>query len=321
MAGILSMMMMTAIDAAGNDFVFNPVISSNTANYNLRSAAIAAGWDQVKPLIATLTVNAGVYLYASSTGVYALNASGSFPTGSKLTLINYGYIVGCGGVGSKTLNSWYDWRNDSSCYSGYAYGIAAGSPGGSGGPAMITSLPTFITNNGVIGGGGGGGGSGNSGGKDESDGWGGKSWFPGGGGGGGQSYQTVSGGASSSFSNSVNNPGNCTSTWQYYLSFPIASSAGGNGGGGSAGSGGAGSSKTSTRRSCTGYGGAGGNGGGWGSGGAGGGIGGGSVYSLVNCSGIYNQVAGGSPGAGGSCITGIANVTWVTQGNIYGANS
>jgi len=43
-------------------FVFNQTISVNTQNYNLKAAAIAAGWDQVLPLNATITVNAGVYI-------------------------------------------------------------------------------------------------------------------------------------------------------------------------------------------------------------------------------------------------------------------
>lgn len=39
-------------------YSFTYVVSANTNNFNLRTAAIAAGWDQVKALSATVTVNA-----------------------------------------------------------------------------------------------------------------------------------------------------------------------------------------------------------------------------------------------------------------------
>lgn len=39
-------------------FSYTYVISANATNYNLRTAAIAAGWDQVKPLSANVTVSA-----------------------------------------------------------------------------------------------------------------------------------------------------------------------------------------------------------------------------------------------------------------------
>jgi len=40
--------------AAPTNFVFNQTISTETYAYNLRTAAIAAGWNGVLPLIATI---------------------------------------------------------------------------------------------------------------------------------------------------------------------------------------------------------------------------------------------------------------------------
>jgi len=129
-------------------YFFNQTISSNTVNYDLRSAAVAAGWNQTTPLNATVTINGGVYVYASSTGVYAFTVTGSFPAGSILTVINNGAIVGYGGRGGNA---------------GYVPGIPSGAnaaPGAAGGPALFVSVATTVTNNGTIGGGGGGGGGG-----------------------------------------------------------------------------------------------------------------------------------------------------------------
>ena len=56
----------TAMLLAGG-FAFNYVISADTANFNVRTAAIAAGWDGIAPLKATVMVNAGVYVYSTST--------------------------------------------------------------------------------------------------------------------------------------------------------------------------------------------------------------------------------------------------------------
>lgn len=136
-----------------NAFVFNQTISSNTTNYNLKSAAIAAGWDQVKVLAATITINSGVYVYSTSTGSYAFDTGSTFPTGSTLALINNGTIIGRGGDGGNG-------GNGSAAVP--TQNIAA--PGSSGGPAFIARYAISVTNNGTIGGGGGGGGGGSGGG-------------------------------------------------------------------------------------------------------------------------------------------------------------
>jgi hypothetical protein len=127
-------------------FNFSPTIASNTANYNLKSAAIAAGWNQVLPLNATVTINSGVYVYSTSTGAYAFQTGVTFPAGSVLRLINNGIILGMGGVGSTPAP--------------YASISVSGTAPTVGGPALLAQNAITITNNGVIGGGGGGGGSG-----------------------------------------------------------------------------------------------------------------------------------------------------------------
>lgn len=146
-------------------FVFVDVITSDVTNYNLRARAVAAGWDQVVPLVATTTVNSGIVLSADSTSQYAFDTGATFPAGTTLTLVNNGYIIGMGGAGGAYSNS--------------------GSPGG---PALRAQAALLITNGGTIGGGGGGGGGSTSG------------WSGGGGGrtgrvnsGGGQGYQDAGG--------------------------------------------------------------------------------------------------------------------------------
>lgn len=181
--------MFTPIVIGSSVFEANLVIAANTYDYNIRTAAIAAGWNQVTPLKATVVVNSGVYVGASSTGTYAISTGTSYPVGSVLTLINNGYILGAGGYGGSNSN----------------YNTYPGS-GGNGGTALNASTPINITNNGVIGGGGGGGGgaSGVQGSVERSGGyWMGDQWISagymtvqpnGGSGGGGQGYQGGSGG-------------------------------------------------------------------------------------------------------------------------------
>lgn len=84
-------------------FVFTPTISADTSNYNLKAAAIAAGWDQVTPLRATVTVNAGIVLSATATSGYGFDTGATFPAGTVLTLICQGYICGMGGAGGGNL--------------------------------------------------------------------------------------------------------------------------------------------------------------------------------------------------------------------------
>jgi len=132
-------------DLRGKSSVFSFNIGAGN-NINLRSAAIAAGWNQVSAVIAN--VLAGTTIGSASTGAYALTINGSFPNGVRLN--NAGVIIGRGGDGGA---------------GGDVGGTGAlwnvGSPGGAGGPAILASVSVSINNTGVIyGGGGGGGGSG-----------------------------------------------------------------------------------------------------------------------------------------------------------------
>ncbi|MES2372557.1 MAG: hypothetical protein V4557_08255 [Bacteroidota bacterium] len=125
-------------------FVFNVTLTVNTSQYNVKTAAIAAGWDQTNPLLATVTINTGVVVYsAAGSGVAAFNTGSTFPVGSSMTIINKGSIVGYSGLGA-------------------AYGSAGN--GSAGGWAVETHINITInnTNGNIYGGGGGGGGGGNN---------------------------------------------------------------------------------------------------------------------------------------------------------------
>jgi len=118
-------------------FVFNKTISADVSNYNLRADAIAAGWDGVMPLAATVTINSGVVVSANATSQYGFDTGATIPNGSTLALSNNGYIIGMGGAGGHYTSPW---------------------TGKDGGPALRAQCQITITNNGTIGGGGGGGG-------------------------------------------------------------------------------------------------------------------------------------------------------------------
>jgi hypothetical protein len=124
------------------EYVFNYTIASHTNNFEIRQAALNAGWNGTTPLNATITINNGVYVYSTSTGSYAFSTGTSFPAGTKLRLDNYGYILGRGGDG------------------GAGGSISAGYGGGGAGPALYAGYTISINNGGVIAGGGGGGGGG-----------------------------------------------------------------------------------------------------------------------------------------------------------------
>lgn len=184
-----------------NQFAFT--IATNQTNANLRSLAVAAGWNQTSKVVAT--INAGVYVSASVTGTPGLTVNGSFPNG--VTLTNNGFIIGRGGNGGTSLP---------------AGGSTTNSTGFTGGLALSVGVGISITNNGTIGGGGGGGGPGGPG-----------AYASGcctilgggGGGGGGRTGATNSSGGAGSPGNAGNGAAGGTGT---------ASAAGGGGAGGSA---------------------------------------------------------------------------------------
>lgn len=121
-------------------FVYNSIVSTSSNNFNMKSAAIASGWNQTMPLFMEVTLAAGAVIGSSNTSGYAFDTGSGFPAGTtlKLTVNSGATIAGAGGNAS----------------------TGAGVNGANGGPALIARAPLTISNTGVIGGGGGGGGSG-----------------------------------------------------------------------------------------------------------------------------------------------------------------
>jgi hypothetical protein len=145
----------------------NLTISTSQSNVILSSLASISS-----PAAVTVTIAPGVVISSSSPGTPAL-ATGVFPAGSVLTIINQGTIRGAGGSGGM--------GGGSGSVGGFSFNAnTIGSPGGAGGAAIRLDWPASINNaSGTIAGGGGGGGGGGSGWKDFD------CWLGGGGGGGG----------------------------------------------------------------------------------------------------------------------------------------
>jgi len=155
----------------------NLVISANTNNYNVFSAATALyGAALPGPTAVTLTINAGVVV-GSAVSVSGVNqnrlqtiagpaiTSGTFPAGSTLTIINNGEVIGAGGGGGSYLTP-----NATTRLRGGHY---------AGGDALLIQLTTSITNNNLIAGGGGGGAGGDGSGGNSIGGGGGAGSVPG----------------------------------------------------------------------------------------------------------------------------------------------
>lgn len=119
-------------------------ISTNYSSpQNLRSLALAAGWNGDDPVLATNTA----IISSDTTGTAALTINGSFPRG--VIFVNNGTVVGMGGAGGR----------------GGGEGAAAVS-GSAGGTALSVGVAVSINNgSGTIAGGGGGGGGGSAGGS------------------------------------------------------------------------------------------------------------------------------------------------------------
>ena len=117
-----------------NTFAFT--ISSTQVDANLRTLAVAAGWDQSTAVEATIGSGVNINGSVAANSTAALTIDGSWPGG--VTLINNGYIVGRGGAGNNGNVGPY---------------IAAQA----GGRALSASVAVTIDNQGTIAGGGGGG--------------------------------------------------------------------------------------------------------------------------------------------------------------------
>jgi hypothetical protein len=311
---------MNDLRGKSNRVTLSYTFSSNTANASLNLSAIS-GYISGKSDI-TVTVNSGVYLYATSTGGYGLNLSGA-TTGDTLTIVNNGFIMGQGGNAGISADG--------------TSGV-----GNAGGPALNLNTginPTITNTSGYIAGGGGGGASGylNSG-------------FVGGGGGGGAgggngstSARGYAGGSGGSPGSTGNNGTGGVYQWGKSVSGSSGGGGGGGriipgsggsggitgningtiqrgvgggaGGGGGAGSsdGGAGGGSTSSGSDGPGYGGGGGGGGGWGAAGG--------KAANASSGGYYQN--GGSGGKGIN-LNG-KSITWTggsaSSSRVYGAVS
>jgi hypothetical protein len=87
---------MNDLRGKSNRVTINYTFSANTANAALNLSALG-GYVSGKSDI-TVTINSGVYLYATTTSGYGLNLSGA-TTGDTVTIVNNGYIMGMGGNG------------------------------------------------------------------------------------------------------------------------------------------------------------------------------------------------------------------------------
>jgi len=134
LAGVLSGAIVMPTDFYGKANAQSISIASNQTNLNLRTYALANGWNGSAQL--TVTLNAGVYISSTATGTPGLTIDGSWPGGIKL--INNGFIMGMGGDGGLASSS-----------------VRSGNPGG---PAISLGVSCEIDSSvGYIGGGGGGG--------------------------------------------------------------------------------------------------------------------------------------------------------------------
>jgi hypothetical protein len=254
--------------------------TSNSTDSTLNLSAIS-GYVSGKSDI-TVTINSGVYLYATSTGNYALAISGG-TTGDTLTIVNNGFILGRGGNG----------------------GAVSSNVGASGGPALNLgfgmSACTINNTNGsaYIAGGGGGGGGGFSTNVGGGAGGGGGGAGAGTGGTGGSGSGGAGGGVGASGSNGGGNSGGGGGRI-----LPGSGGGGGGGGGGAGGGGGTSTTNNSTGKSA-----------GTASGGAGGSsnAGGGNAANFANG-------AGGGGGAGWGSSGGSSNVGGGSGGKAVNLN-
>jgi hypothetical protein len=131
----------------------NLTIAANTANYNMRTAAIAAGWNGSAAATINCTINNGVYVYSTTTGAYAFDTGTGYPaSGVTLNLTNNGIILGDGGDGGRISYTTTQF--------GLNNAIIGRQAPTAGGPAFYAQRAINVTNNGTISGGGGGGGGG-----------------------------------------------------------------------------------------------------------------------------------------------------------------
>lgn len=121
---------------------FTITISSDETDFSssdVTNALVAAGWNGVDPIDATLVLASGIYCRSTSTASAALTVP-ALPGGSTFTISNLGFFQGKGGNGGTGGNG------------------GAGTNGAAGGPAISLGMPVTIENGSgfILGGGGGG---------------------------------------------------------------------------------------------------------------------------------------------------------------------
>jgi hypothetical protein len=172
-------------DLRGKTWAFSFATSVAGGQINVRSAAVAAGWNQVSPVTCTINSNS----YSNSSGTPTVLITGNFPAGLRIVIGSSIYVVGRGGTGGN----------------GGSNGVAGTSAVGGGTAISVTSYSggtLVFENNGFIGGGGGGGGGGGSYTATDKSG---TVYYGGGGGGGGAGFG--SGGAAGTGANGNGNAG------------------------------------------------------------------------------------------------------------------
>jgi hypothetical protein len=152
-------------------------IASNVSNWQLAPLLGTLG----SPVNVTVTVNTGVVVSSVRPSDPAMDLSG-LPSGSTVTLVNNGYIIGCGGNGGEGASSVYNGTSPEVTGAGLpeAGGVAVLGPGigrsfnctnanghlwggGGGGGGGSAQTPDSATGNANAGGGGGGAGGGRGG--------------------------------------------------------------------------------------------------------------------------------------------------------------
>lgn len=154
---------------SGTTFLFAETISADTANYNLRTRMVAAGWPGTTDVDATVIINSGVRVYGTTLTGYAFLVSPTtnpLPANSKVTVNNNGAILGRGGDGGNGATAaFYSVNTPTNPFptintTNFTTGSVPATNGTPGGNAFYTNNNVTINNTGVIYGGGGGGGGG-----------------------------------------------------------------------------------------------------------------------------------------------------------------
>jgi len=171
---------------------FVDTIASNVTSYNLRTAAMASGWDGKSKLNASVTINSGVTVSGTGNNNSAAFVLSNISSLSLVNIINNGTIVGSGGakgtvaaggltaqsypgnyVGSFVTPTFANGYNGTgyptgpgaggstpgyNYYPGSPYRDGNGGPGAAGGTALYvaSNITLTINNSGIFVGGGGG---------------------------------------------------------------------------------------------------------------------------------------------------------------------